>query len=229
MFEVGGEYINRKGKYKVLEIAGNKMTVKYEDGSTSELNVAIQERIWQNILADRGSVDRQSKKKQPANVTKSNFYIRTISLATVKDTAISAVQEWLSLIQDSAPTIGQGDRFIFYAIEPACFFAVATTTKPPSKASQKIPKYFDDKEGKIFSLSLDWDASVAILEEGVDLNSIELESQPDFKKLLTQDGLFLSVSEDDFELLAELIAEHSEELEEEIEMEEEDVEIEEEL
>ena len=53
MFEVGGEYANRNGKYKVLEINDPKMTVEYEDGTTAELRMNIQERIWENIQAEK--------------------------------------------------------------------------------------------------------------------------------------------------------------------------------
>ncbi len=52
MFEVNGSYANRKGRYTVLEVNPPRMLVRYEDGSEAELNMDIQERIWQNIAAE---------------------------------------------------------------------------------------------------------------------------------------------------------------------------------
>ena len=52
MFEIGGKYENRNGKYEVIEIDGDRMTVKYEDGSENSLKMNIQERIWLNIVAE---------------------------------------------------------------------------------------------------------------------------------------------------------------------------------
>ena len=45
MFEVNGEYANRKGKYTVLALTPPKMKVQYEDGSVANVNINIQARI----------------------------------------------------------------------------------------------------------------------------------------------------------------------------------------
>ena len=48
--EVGALYRNRKGLYKVLEINGDDMKVRYEaDGHTETLSRRIQESIVENI------------------------------------------------------------------------------------------------------------------------------------------------------------------------------------
>ena len=53
MFELNGVYRNRIGEYTVLALNGPRMTVRYADGSEAELNVNIQARIWENIVAEQ--------------------------------------------------------------------------------------------------------------------------------------------------------------------------------
>jgi len=48
-FEIGGRYENKVGKYEVLEIEGNKMTIQFDDGTKHSVTVSIQAKIWQNI------------------------------------------------------------------------------------------------------------------------------------------------------------------------------------
>ena len=228
MFELNGEYINRRGKYTVIEMYPPKMKVRFEDGEEVELNIRIQKRIWQNILAEREAVKRKTKKrKAPVAEAQTAHYVRALSLDTLEDTTILALQERLSYLRGGV-SIKQGDRFIFYAIENTCFFAVGTSTGAPVSANRKVPKYIVNQYGTVFSLPLDWDATVPHLDQGVDLHTVELESQPNFKKLLEQDDLFLPINEDDFELVAELIAEQSEEFDDENILDEDDEDIEEE-
>lgn len=51
-FLVGGRYANRKGEYEVLRIQGNKMWVRYDDGTEQELTVEIQARIAVNMALE---------------------------------------------------------------------------------------------------------------------------------------------------------------------------------
>ena len=53
LFEVNGKYANRIGQYTVLSIGPSKMKVRYDDGTETELSIGIQERIWENIVAER--------------------------------------------------------------------------------------------------------------------------------------------------------------------------------
>jgi hypothetical protein len=48
-FEVGGRYENGVGKYKVLIIEGERMTIQFDDGTEHSVTVSIQAKIWQNI------------------------------------------------------------------------------------------------------------------------------------------------------------------------------------
>ena len=51
-FEVGGQYRNRKGNYTVLEIMGEKMRIRYEDGVENTVKTEFQARFWANIQAE---------------------------------------------------------------------------------------------------------------------------------------------------------------------------------
>jgi hypothetical protein len=53
MFEVGGWYANRRGKYQVLAVHGDALSVHYADGEDAELTVKEQERIIQNIEREK--------------------------------------------------------------------------------------------------------------------------------------------------------------------------------
>ncbi|MGD1993850.1 MAG: hypothetical protein PVI59_11715 [Anaerolineae bacterium] len=52
-FEVGEQYRNRDGEYEVVEIDTPHMTIEYSDGRVIETTVALQARIWRNILMDK--------------------------------------------------------------------------------------------------------------------------------------------------------------------------------
>jgi hypothetical protein len=53
LFKPGNTYRNRLGDYRVLTISGPKMLVEYlANGRRQELDVAIAERIWENIQAE---------------------------------------------------------------------------------------------------------------------------------------------------------------------------------
>ena len=71
---------------------------------------------------------------------------------------------------------------------------------------------------------LDVDARALNLEKAVSIDSVEFESQPDIKKLLGDLQAYVPISEDEFELLAELLTEASED-EEEVELDEETEEV----
>lgn len=49
IFLVGGRYRNRLGEYEVLDISGNHMIVRYDNGNEDNLDIRIQERIIQNM------------------------------------------------------------------------------------------------------------------------------------------------------------------------------------
>lgn len=224
MFEVDGTYANRKGKYTVLSIEPPKMTVRYEDGTTAELNISIQERIWENILSEEEAkaASRQARRSRAAKDT--NFYIKSLSMVMEEDLSVPGWRERIVIADPSAPKLRIGDRLLFYAVENKVFFAVATVT---GSATETVPKgtfFSDDEEevGELRFFPIDLDEYIRSLDSAVDLDSVELESVPNYRRVLNRPNTFIQVDEDDFELVAEALIEIAEEEEEELEDEEEE-------
>lgn len=207
MFEVGGKYENRNGKYKVLEIDGDHMTVKYEDGTQISLRMGIQERIWLNIVAEQEAATSRSRKKR-STASKVNHYIKSIeAIAEALLNPADIVTAVAPTSPKKAPEIGSGDRFIYYSILEKGFFAVATITGDPkkAKASDYADLNFDEKRIHIYPIDID--ASATSYSKMIYADGFELESQPDYRDLLTEGEMYLKINEDDFELLAEALTE----------------------
>lgn len=222
MFEVNRVYANRKGKYTVLAVEPPKMRVRYEDGSEAELNINIQARIWENIEAEQeAQASRNSRRKSQPGGRQTQHFIKVATIAT-EEMLFPGWQERVVMTPDpqQAKNIKKGDRLIYYALEAQVFFAVATIT---GEATEVDPKdyFFQTEAETTLTFPIDKDAVVASLEHGVAYDSMELESYPDFKKLTLRPETFLKISEDDFELLAELLTEVTE-VEDEDELDDED-------
>lgn len=223
MFEVNGVYANRKGKYTVLEINQPKMRVRFEDGTEAELNINVQERIWENIAAEMEAQEaRRSARAARQGMTINQHFLKTISLPDTDDLTFPGWPERVIMARtaEDAEMVKKGDRIIVYLIEPQAFFAVATITSDPVTANPKEYFYNVDQPTAFF-FSIDIDAESHTLKQAVSIDSVELESYPNLMKMRLQPEAFLRMSEDDFELLAELLTEVSEDEEEELEEEEE--------
>ncbi len=210
MFEVGGQYANRIGDYEVLEINGNKMLVRYEDGSEANLNMGIQERIWENIQADVEAQNSRNRKRKKAG-SQVSHYIKSIAVFNNEDLNTAAIRATVTPTGPKGPAIKSGDRFIYYSVSSRAFFAVATITGEPKKASGK--DYADLGFSKGTSMRvypIDIDAFAPKMDQALWLDSTELESQPKYKELLAEGQVHLSITEDDFELLAEALTEYAE-------------------
>lgn len=48
-FVTGQRYRNRHGPYEVVSLEGDQMKIRYDDGRTQTVSVAIQQRIWESI------------------------------------------------------------------------------------------------------------------------------------------------------------------------------------
>lgn len=207
MFELNQTYANRRGNYTVVAINPPKMRVRYEDGFEADLNMQIQGRIWENIQAEREAEEATRAARERRAGRQGQFYVKTVSLLVADDLSIPGLRQRLAAARTSAPVMNPDARFIYYAIEPQVFFAVATTTGPgklsPAKGYISHPK---DGE-QIWLYPIDVDAHAPTLALAVPLDSIELESLPDFRVQLQQPDAYLPISEDDFELLAELLTE----------------------
>ncbi len=208
MFEVNGKYANRKGEYTVLAIHPPKMHIRYDDGAEANLNMNIQERIWVNIAAERERENAKLRKRAQQN----KHYIKAIRVPNLDDISFPGWQERVIMAPDEhlAKTLKSGDRIIFYDLETQTFIAVATIT---GAAFKKNPKdYFFTTEVKSATFfPMDRDADTHQLELGLAVDLVELESQPDFAQRELKPEMMLPITEDEFELLAESLAEVSEE------------------
>jgi hypothetical protein len=222
MFELNEVYRNRVGEYTVLSIDGQRMTVRYADGSEAELNVAIQARIWENILAEQEARAASSRHLRQSNKD-TTHYIKAVSLPPGEELSFPGWQERVVMVPspELAQRMKPGDRFIYYAIEAQVFFAVVTITGERYEADPKQHTYTTEL-GKAYFFPTDVDAAAPDLEHGVSVDSIDLESYPDFGKLHIESETFYRISEDDFELLAEALTEITEDEEEEVEEYEEE-------
>ncbi|MGB1250078.1 MAG: hypothetical protein ACPG8W_05550 [Candidatus Promineifilaceae bacterium] len=227
VFEVNETYENRKGVYTVLSITGPKMKVRFADGSTANLRMNIQERIWENIVAEREAAAAKAAKKPSSFDPDADFYIKTISIAEESDLAIPGLKQRLT----AAPRgmdLGVGARLVYFAVEPALFFAVATITAKPKSGRAKDYIFGASPKVKIHVYPIDVDAHIEIIAQAISVDAVELESVPNHAESLTTPFKYHKINEDDFELLAELIAEVGEEedADKEVEADPADVEME---
>ena len=211
-FEVGEKYANRKGTYTVLELNEPKMTVQYEDGTTSELNIAIQHRIWENIDAEEAMV-RSSKAARASRRRKgkrTQFFIRPSNSLKTEGLSVKGWKEDVTVRQASKVRIALGDRLIYFSLENQTFFAVTTVTGVPSEPTRRDHPPDSHAEDPVLLFPLDIDAQALNLAKAVSIDGMEFESQPNIRKLLGKVGGYVPITEDEFELLAELLSEISE-------------------
>lgn len=222
MFEINGTYANRKGKYTVLSLDPPKMTVRFEDGSTAELNIGIQQRIWENILNEEEAraATRIARQRRVNQDTK--FIIKSLSMVMEEDLSVPGWRERTIVVDGTGPELRPGDRILFFAVEDQVFFAVATVTGPPSETVPKGFFFSDEETQNLQFYPIDLDEHTYNLEKAVDLDAVELESVPNYRRQLQKPNMFLHISEDDFELVAELLTEITEEEEEDFDDEEEE-------
>jgi len=222
MFEVDRTYANRKGKYTVLEVDPPKMRVRYEDGTEAELNVAIQARIWENMQSEEEAREAARSARRRRRGPDLSFYIKTLSLEDEDDISVPGWRERITVVPADGPTLRPGDRILYYAVEDRVFFALGTVT---GEAEAGVPTGFFYSEEEAKSLRfypIDLDEQTYDVRNGVHLDSVELESLPNYRTLLRESDRYLKISEDDFELLAEWLTELTEVEDEEFEDEEED-------
>lgn len=212
MFEVNGVYANRKGMYTIISVDPPKMTVRYEDGTTATLNMAIQARIWGNIELDMEAKVALARKNKRAQKTPGvNFYIKAVSMVAEEENSAPGWREKTVVARKTGPALVLGDRLLFYAVEDRVFFAVATVT---GKGSKKSPKgvFLPAKDrNKLLFYAMDMDGFIRNLSLGISIDSVELESVPNYATRLSQADTFLVINEDDFEVLAEVVSEAVEE------------------
>ncbi len=220
MFEVNGTYANRKGKYTVISLDPPRMTVRYEDGTVADLNIGIQKRIWENIQSEEeAKAATRGARRRRAN-TDMKFIIKTLSMVMEEDLSVPGWRERTIVVDASGPELRPGDRVLFFAVEDQVFFAVATVIGPPSDTPPKGFFYSDEEAENLRFYPIDLDEHTYNMEAAVDLESADLESVPNYRRQLQKPNVFLQINEDDFELVAELLTEITEE--EEIDFEDDE-------
>ena len=104
------------------------------------------------------------------------------------------------------------------------FFAVATVTGSPKKPTKKNKIPEKHTADSVLLFPLDIDAQATIGEQAVAFDRLEFESQPKMKNLVAKENSYIPITEDEFELLAELLSEVTEEDEDATENEDEEFE-----
>jgi len=219
MFEVNGTYANRKGNYTVLAINGPKMHVRYENGDEANLHVNRQERIWENILVEREALEAEKNTRATRGLTTNQHFIHCVSLPDIEELAFPGWPKVIiALRPEDVETVRKGDRILIYLIDLKLFYAVATIT---NDAVQKNPKdyLYNVGQKKAHFFPLDIDAEAHSRETAVSIDNVELESYPTLAQMPLESFSYLKISEDDFELLAELLTEVT--ADEEIDVDEE--------
>lgn len=216
MFEINGKYANRKGNYTVLSINQPKMHVRYEDGTETDLNIERQERIWENIAVEIEAQEAKRNTRAGRGLSTDQHFIQCISLPDVEEFTFPGWPEKVVIARrpEDVEAVKKGDRVIIYLIEPQVFYAVITITN--DGVSKKPKDYFYNiAENKAVFFAFDIDAEAPSQETAVSIDTVELESYPKLAKMRLEPDAYLKMSEDDFELLAELLAEVSEDDEDE--------------
>jgi hypothetical protein len=224
VFEIGQAYENRIGRYTVVELNGPKMRVRYDDGETADLNIEIQRRIWENIVAEE-----EAKQSRSARIARrfggmdTRHFIRPITVLAAEDLTVAGGQE-RALVKDGAEELRPGDRIIYLTTESQLLFAVATVTGWATEPTARDLLLEKQGGAPVRLYPIDLDAHALNLENAIHLDSVELENMADIRQLMNQAGVYIPISEDEFELIAEMLTEVTEDEEEEDEEEEEELE-----
>ena len=219
MFEEGKRYTNRNGTYTVLAVNGPRMKVRYDDGTEAELNVRLQQRIWDNIVAEQEARQmRRAVRKRSA--LDARYLIHTVG-APVEELTDPGWAQRVGVKGDLAQQLRAGDRMLFYAVDSQAFVAAGTitgTVATPKDASSS------EHSSTIAYFSVELDAHAIDVDEAVLLDSADLENEGQLRPLLNRPGSDILIQEDEFEDVAEMLTEHTEieDEEEEVELEDED-------
>jgi len=216
MFELNGTYANRKGKYTILAFNEPKMRVRYEDGTEADLRIDLQERIWENIAVEIEAQEAKKSTRKTKIGSTNQHFIQCISLPDVEELSFPGWPEQVLIVRrpEDVEMVKKGDRVIIYLIELQIFYAVVTITNDGVQKKTKDYFYNIDQKKALF-FAFDIDAEALSQETAVSIDSVELESYPNLAKMRLEPDAYLKMSEDDFELLAELLTEVVEDEEDE--------------
>jgi len=86
-FLVGGRYANRRGEYEVLSIDGDRMLIRYDNGTSQEVSVSTQARISQNMALEATLVSPYPASQEARN---QQFY-ESVGFLAVRATMLEAI------------------------------------------------------------------------------------------------------------------------------------------
>ena len=104
---------------------------------------------------------------------------------------------------------------------------MATITGEPVEPKPRDLLQDQKSNERLRLLPLDLDAYAPNMDRAIPLDSAEFESQPSIKSMLGEEGTFIKINEDEFEIVAETLTEFSVEDEEDIDDEEDEEDFEE--
>ena len=96
-------------------------------------------------------------------------------------------------------------------MESQVYFAVGTITGEAAKPTARDKRAGKGLDKSVLLFPVEVDARAGLIESAVPIDSMEFESRPDIKVMLLRAESFISISEDDFELLVESLTEATEE------------------
>ncbi|MBN1153009.1 MAG: hypothetical protein JXA58_07350 [Dehalococcoidia bacterium] len=79
VFQVGGSYENRKGRYTVIAIAGDRMRIRWANGEEAETDVAGQQRVLRNMEKEKRNAEQLRQVQERARRSSD----RTVRIAEI--------------------------------------------------------------------------------------------------------------------------------------------------
>ena len=176
----------------MLAVNGPRMTVRYTDGSEAELNVNIQARIWENIVAEQEAKAASSRHMRQSNKD-TTHYIKAVSLCRP---ARNRLPGWQGARRHGLPNAGTGPEN--QARRP---LHIMPSRPTPFSPSSPLPAMFEANPkqhtyttelAKAAFFATDVDATVPDLEHGVSIDSIDLRLIPISASSTSRKRVFLS-------------------------------------
>jgi hypothetical protein len=171
--------------------------------------------MGENIVAEEtvaGNKANQNKKSKSSQRTQ--FFVRPVNSLTADSLNARGVKEQITLDELAELKVSQGDRLIYYAMESQVYFAVGTITGEAAKPTARDKRAGKGLDKSVLLIPVEVDARAGKIDSAVAIDSMEIESQPDIRKMLLRAESFIAISEDDFELLVEPLTEATDEEEE---------------
>jgi len=228
-FEINQQYANRNGRYTVLAINSDKIHVRYDDGKEAHLKTTIQARIWNNMsIEQQAAVGGQRKQQDTVHESALadgermiGYYIKLINAPSLDEFSFPGWAENVLMVPDEAQaaTIKPDDRVLIYVLNAANFVASVTVIGDMQMENPKVHFYTTAVSSPAPFFPTEVDAVAHNLMDGITYKAIGLDKLADFNKQLEEEYIIaeslIKINENDFENIAELLIELSEDDEDE--------------